>query len=218
MVCTFFLAWVNLFVSAWMSIKLGEWVRKDSFPLRDWTDSGKRRCVWCLRASSRAVVYPSLFNTLFSSLTWVPVVCCFAHVLNSSAYLRWCALDLFWVFLLPTCLLLPLLPTSFVCLVSGVLFFFCPLCKALHFLCNFFWRYFHFIQPASFMSLKNRNSQPAPPPTPWPLPISLCHPIHSSSPKPSVCVICCFSLLLVLGRFKEWNLGQVVKGSSTFFF
>lgn len=219
MVCTYFLARVNQFMFAWISIKLGEWVRKDSFPLRDWTDSGKRSA-WVSRASSREVVYPSLLSTVFSSLARVPVVCFAAHVLNSSGYLRWCSLDLFRVSPLPTCLL-PL------CFQYGLPCFFAFSKECLFFFLFFFFFLFLFFSArhstfcvissaAIVVSSKLHLSRhwriefSSPPP-----PMSLCHPIHSSSTKPSICVICCFSLLLVLGRFKE---GQVVKGSSAFLF
>lgn len=140
-------------------------------------------------------------------------MCCFARVLNSSACLQLCVLDLFWVFLLQACLLLPLcfhyclLPFDFreECLLlllpppSPL----CSLSKALHFLCNFFWRYCRLIQPASLTALKNRNFQPAPHP---PLDHSLYHYaipfIHRHQNRASVSSVV-FSLLLVLGRFKE---------------
>lgn len=81
---------------------------KGFFPLTrlDRLREKKMHVVVWEQAAGRLFIHRFL-NALFSSLARVPVVCCFACMLNSSAYLRWGALDLFRVFL-PTCLLLPL--------------------------------------------------------------------------------------------------------------
>lgn len=130
---------------------------KGFFPLTrlDRLREKKMHVVVWEQAAGRLFIHRFL-NALFSSLARVPVVCCFACMLNSSAYLRWGALDLFRVFL-PTCLLLPL--CFCYCLLFSHLeecFFFFFTAQTLHFLCNFFWRYFRLIQSASFALLKNR--------------------------------------------------------------
>lgn len=104
-------------------------------------------------------------------------------------------------------------PSPFLTSVSFSSFFFVPgsLCKALHFLCNFFRRYCHLIQPASFTSLKNRTFQPPSP--------HVIMPSHSFivTKTEHLCHLL-FFIVVTAWSLQRVKLGQVVKGSSAFLF